>query len=124
MANWVSLASDYVIAIIDALALAVVAVGTAQAFVACMRVLFGPLQAGIELRTAFLRYARWLIAALTFQLAADIVESMGASSWEDVGRLGAIAFIRTFLNYFLERDIDEAREKNQRSLEPAKPGAT
>ena len=29
---------------------------------------------GHELRDGYLRYARWLIAGLTFQLAADIIE--------------------------------------------------
>ena len=32
-----------------------------------------------------------------------------APTWDDIGRLGAIAVIRTFLNYFLERDIVEAQ---------------
>jgi len=43
-----------------------------------------------------------------FQLATDIIESARAPNWEDIGRLAAIAVIRTFLNYFLERDIKEA----------------
>jgi uncharacterized membrane protein len=29
-------------------------------------------------------------------------------SWDDIGQLAAIAVIRTFLNYFLERDLDAA----------------
>jgi uncharacterized membrane protein len=28
----------------------------------------------------------------------------------DIGELGAIAVIRTFLNYFLEKDLDSAEE--------------
>ena len=32
-----------------------------------------------------------------------------APSWDDIGRLAAIAFIRTFLNFFLERDIRETQ---------------
>jgi uncharacterized membrane protein len=31
----------------------------------------------------------------------------------DLGELGAIAVIRTFLNYFLERDLAEVRERQQ-----------
>jgi uncharacterized membrane protein len=54
----------------------------------------------------WLRYARWLVAALTFQLAADIIESSITTNWESLARLGAIAIIRTFLNYFLERDVE------------------
>ena len=29
-----------------------------------------------------------------------------APNWTDIGQLGAIAVIRTFLNYFLERDVE------------------
>ena len=43
--------------------------------------------------------------------AADIVETSIATSWEAVARLGAVAVIRTFLNYFLERDLNEVRER-------------
>jgi hypothetical protein len=42
-----------------------------------------------------------------FQLAADIIETSIAPSWQEVGQLGAITVIRTFLNFFLERDLAE-----------------
>jgi len=50
----------------------------------------------------------WLLLALEFALAADIVRSLIAPTWEDIGQLAAIAAIRTFLNLFLEKDINEA----------------
>jgi uncharacterized membrane protein len=58
-----------------------------------------------------LKYAHWLAAGLTFQLAGDIVHTAVAPTWDDIGRLAAIAVIRTFLTYFLERDIRELREQ-------------
>jgi len=54
---------------------------------------------------------RWLAAALTFQLAGDIVHTAVTPTWDDIGRLAAIAVIRTFLTYFLERDIRNLRER-------------
>jgi uncharacterized membrane protein len=63
------------------------------------------------------RYARWLVAALTFQLAADIIESALTPSWEDIGRLAAIAVIRTFLNYFLGRDLAEEAAEAEKKTE-------
>ena len=42
---------------------------------------------------------------------SDIVETAIAPSWQDIGRLAAIAVIRTFLNFFLERDLAEIRER-------------
>jgi uncharacterized membrane protein len=51
------------------------------------------------------------VSGLTFQLAADIVESAFSPSWDEIGRLAAIAVIRTFLNFFLERDLAELEKR-------------
>jgi uncharacterized membrane protein len=59
-------------------------------------------------RAAWLTLARWLVLGLEFMLAADIVRTAIAPSWDDIGQLAAIAVIRTFLNYFLERDLEAA----------------
>ena len=105
------------ILVIDAMALLIVVVGTVQAFVSGMWDMLTGHHAGIERRYVWLRYARWLIAGLTFQLAADIIETSVTPSWDDVARLGVIALIRTFLNYFLERDLGEVRERQDRATE-------
>ena len=55
--------------------------------------------------------ARWLLLGLEFMLAADIVRSAIAPDWNDIGQLAAIAVIRTFLNYFLERDLADMEER-------------
>jgi uncharacterized membrane protein len=54
-----------------------------------------------------LEFSRSLVLALEFQLAADIIGTTVAPTWEQLGKLGAIALIRTFLNYFLAREIKE-----------------
>lgn len=59
-------------------------------------------------RSAWLSLARWLLLGLEFMLAADIVRTAISPNWNDIGQLGAIAIIRTFLNYFLERDLEAA----------------
>jgi uncharacterized membrane protein len=58
-------------------------------------------------REVWTRFARWIVLALEFALAADIVRTAVAPTWDDIGRLGAIALIRTALNYFLEKDMQE-----------------
>jgi uncharacterized membrane protein len=70
-------------------------------------------------RDVWLRLGRWLVAGLTFQLAADVLETAVTSSWDEVARLAAIAAIRTFLNYFLERDIDAVQERRAGSVAQA-----
>jgi uncharacterized membrane protein len=64
-------------------------------------------------RDVWLGFARWLVSGLTFQLAADIVQTTAAPTWDEIGRVAAIAGIRTFLTFFLDRDIDaiSARER-------------
>lgn len=51
---------------------------------------------------------RWLALALEFELAADILRTAVAPTWNEIGQLVAIAALRTALNYFLERDINNA----------------
>jgi uncharacterized membrane protein len=48
--------------------------------------------------------------ALEFQLGADILSTAIAPSWDEIGKLGAIAVIRTGLNYFLSIEMREERE--------------
>jgi len=57
-----------------------------------------------------LTLARYLALALEFQLGADILSTAIAPSWEQIGKLGAIAVIRTALNYFLSREMREERQ--------------
>jgi uncharacterized membrane protein len=64
-------------------------------------------------RQVFLRFGVWLLLALEFELAADIVRSAISPTWSAIGQLGAVAAIRTVLNYFLERDIREFAESEQ-----------
>jgi uncharacterized membrane protein len=37
---------------------------------------------------------------------------MVVPDWDDVGRVAAIAVIRTFLTHFLDRDIEAVRERD------------
>lgn len=103
-------ATEFTVVIIDGMALVIIAIGTIEAFVKAILMLLRGTRSVNEFRDVYIHYARYLIAALTFQLAADILETAVAPTWTDIGYLGAIAVIRTFLNYFLERDLSEARE--------------
>jgi uncharacterized membrane protein len=94
---------------IEGLGILVVTIGSLEAAAALVRNMFTK-GSDTARRAAWLKYARWLAAGLTFQLAGDIVHTAVAPTWDDIGRLAAIAVIRTFLNFFLERDIKELRE--------------
>ena len=47
------------------------------------------------------------------RVAADIVRSVMTPTWVEIGQLAAIAVIRTFLNYFLEKDVEQYAEPRQ-----------
>jgi uncharacterized membrane protein len=120
MREWLALISEPVITALDAMALLVIAVGTIEVSVDVVRAAIKPL-GNQEARKVWLRYARWLVAALTLQLAADIIESSVTTSWQTIGRLAAIAVIRTFLNYFLERDVEQQRREGEARAAGSKP---
>jgi uncharacterized membrane protein len=66
----------------------------------------------------WVRFAVWLLLALEFELAADVLRTAISPTWDDVGMLAAIAAIRTGLNFFLEKDIEKYGAENR--PEPAR----
>jgi uncharacterized membrane protein len=93
---------------LDVISVLLITIGAASALLGLARAL--PTASRLhEERHMYLRLARWLLLALEFTLAADVVRTAISPTWQDIGQLGAIAAIRTFLNYFLERDLERAR---------------
>jgi uncharacterized membrane protein len=100
----------YVALAVEAIAILIIAVGAAEALIAIIRVMAVPGAPNVQKRAVWLDFAQWLVAALTFQLAADIISTSFSPSWDEVGRLGAVAVIRTFLSYFLDREVENTRK--------------
>jgi uncharacterized membrane protein len=65
-----------------------------------------------------LRFGMWLALALEFQLGADILGTTVTPTLESLIKLALIAVIRTFLNYFLGKELETelALEKEQAKL--------
>jgi uncharacterized membrane protein len=59
-----------------------------------------------------LELGRWLALALEFDLAADILRTAVAPTWNDIGQLAAIVLLRTALSFFLRLKIEKARESS------------
>ena len=96
IAHWVQL-------FIEAMGILIIAWGVAFSLICYGRQLFGRKdQDYVPLR---LSLGRYLVVALEFQLASDILATAVAPSWDDIGKLAVVAIIRTVLNYFLEREI-------------------
>lgn len=60
-----------------------------------------------------LNLGRWLALALEFELAADILRTAVAPTWNEIGQLAAIIVLRTALNFFLQREIDHASSRGK-----------
>jgi uncharacterized membrane protein len=68
-----------------------------------------------------LAFARYLTLALELQLAADILSTSVAPTWDRIGKLAAIAVIRTALNYFLSKEVDQERKEERQARVAANP---
>ncbi|MBF2007070.1 DUF1622 domain-containing protein [Chlorogloeopsis fritschii PCC 9212] len=63
-----------------------------------------------------LRFGIWLALALEFQLGADVLATTIAPTLEELAKLALIAVIRTFLNYFLGKELEvEYKLQRQRA---------
>jgi len=100
--------AHYVALVVEAIAILIIAIGSIEALVNIFRALSRA--SGMQKRAVWLEFAGWLVAALTFQLAADIVNTSFSPTWDEVGRLAAVAAIRTFLSYFLDREVENTRK--------------
>jgi uncharacterized membrane protein len=94
--------------LIEAAAVIVVAIGAVEAFIGLIGFVLKPATAHGVRKAIWRRFGTWLLLGLEFALAADIVSSAVSPTWDDIGQLAAIAVIRTFLNYFLEKDLEKA----------------
>lgn len=57
------------------------------------------------------KFGSSLTLALELLLAADILRTAVAPTWDEIGKLAAIATIRTTLNYFLEKELREIESR-------------
>ena len=111
--------SEAIALALEAISVLMIAIGGIEALAHILVPLFRNQATHGRRRAAWLSLARWLLLGLEFMLAADIVRTAISPNWDDVGLLAAIAVIRTFLNYFLERDL-EAASREAPTIEAAK----
>ena len=115
MHDWLDAITRDVALVVNVMALVIIVIGTVEAFIVGLGVMFRPSATGHERREAWLRYARWLVAGLTFQLAADLIETAIKPSWDELARLTVVALVRILLNLSLEHDVSDMRERQRRS---------
>jgi uncharacterized membrane protein len=97
----------------EAAAVILVTFGALEAFLKLLWIVVTPRATHGARKAIWRRFGMWLLLGLEFELAADIIASVVSPTWQDIGELGAIAVVRTFLNYFLERDLESAEKANE-----------
>ena len=65
--------------------------------------------------------AHYLALALELLLAADILATAISPTWDQIGKLAAIAAIRTALNYFLTKEMEGERKSQETDSADAPP---
>jgi uncharacterized membrane protein len=113
--------SLYLAAGVEAAAAIIIGVAAIEATVGALLIFFPRARSGApgtdaasdEKERVRLRLGRWLAVALEFELAADILRTAIAPTWNEIGQLAAIAVLRTALNYFLQREIDNAAARER-----------
>ena len=99
---------------VEIVAVIIVGYGSAEAFLRIVLTLLPRNTSHGRKKEVWRRFGTWLLLGLEFELAADIVRSVISPTWIDIGQLGAIAVIRTFLNYVLEKDLESAEAEGER----------
>lgn len=67
----------------------------------------GLLGTSIDISRIRLEFGYGIILGLEFLVAADIIESIAKPTYYDIGLLACIVLIRTFLSYFLNKELEQ-----------------
>ncbi len=110
---------DTLVRLVEAAGAVVIFVGAVIAAVGFLRAL--PRRDADAFVPVRLTLGRFLALGLEFQLASDVLRTAIAPSFEELGKLAAVAAIRTALNFFLAREI---REEQRMLAEKGTPTAS
>ena len=60
---------------------------------------------GLSAMEARVKFGSTVAVSLELLLGADVLATAVAPTWDEIGKLAAIATIRTVLNHFLEKEL-------------------
>src|SRR5918998_5188197 len=109
MEEYLVTAVGYLRLVVEAIGAAVIGYGVLATTIRYVLTLIGVREdTSNEIR---LYLGQYLVLGLEFQLGADILSTAVAPTLDDVILLGAIATIRTVLNYFLSQELERERRE-------------
>ena len=108
---------EYLARCVEFAAALIIALAAAEATVKAIVLFFRRNATPMQKTEVRMTLGRWLAVALEFELAADILNTAVTPTWSDIAKLAAIATLRTALNYFLEREIEQESKPTQIAAE-------
>ncbi|MGN6301739.1 MAG: DUF1622 domain-containing protein [Angustibacter sp.] len=106
--DWLRAGVDALVVLVEAAGALVIVAGALLAFLRFLKVL--PRRSADAFVPVRLTLGRFLALGLEFQLASDVLRTAIAPSFQELGKLAAVAAIRTALNFFLAREIREEQD--------------
>ena len=112
MKDWAEIITKHLSSLVEILAAIVIAIALVQFIIRYVANLTRPhVEEGNQ--NVRIQFGSSLAIALELLLAADILATAIAPTWDDIGKLAAIATLRTALNYFLERELKSTASKRK-----------
>ena len=112
MVNALESVAGYLALGIEAMAIIMVTIGAIESAGSLVKAAWYR-DATVDRRGIWMRFAAWILLSLEFTLGADVIRTAIAPSWDEIGKLAAIATIRTALNLFLARDLERAADSGK-----------
>lgn len=112
-AHAVTQTNDFMVGLCNILAMVVIAIGIGKAVFVYLRDVFTRQASLRAIEESRLEIGHSFSLALALLIGASILRTILSRTWNDIGLLTAIIVIRTGLNYFLLRDLDNIREQNR-----------
>ncbi len=112
MLEYSKIGAGFLASAVEVCAAVLIGLAAVRTTVQSLRLFFWP-PPGLTKEQVRLELGRWLALALEFELAADILRTAVAPTWNEIGQLAAIVVLRTALNFFLQQEIDKAVVRGQ-----------
>lgn len=110
--SWLKAIVGYLAAGTEIAAAVVISSAVIRSIVTYLRLLFARSKQHLDATEGIrLQLGRVLALGLEFTVASDILRTAVAPTRQDILALGAIVLLRTLLNYFLEREIQQGEQR-------------
>ncbi|MDQ6814934.1 MAG: DUF1622 domain-containing protein [Bacteroidota bacterium] len=97
---------------VEILAAVVIGIALLKFLVVYLKNVFRMSDSGTKNQKIRIEFGSSLALTLELLLGADILATAIAPTWDEIGKLAAIATLRTALNFFLERELRTSKLKD------------